>query len=77
MHKIFINANVEYIMGHLRYGHYEGTLHMTDDEFNQFKENPTKYINETDARYDLDLLIDDWEIDDCGDIEMPEWREVE
>lgn len=76
MHKIFIRTNVEYIMGHLKYGYLEGILHMTDDELNQFKENPKKYLKETDAHHNLDLRTE-WDVIDCGDIEMPEWREVE
>lgn len=76
VHKVFIDANVGYIMGHLRYGHFEGTMELTDEEFEEFKADPKKYLNEHD-RDGLDLLIDDWEIDGYGDIEMPEWREVE
>ena len=32
-HKIYINAPVDYIIGHLRYGHYEGEVELTDEEF--------------------------------------------
>ena len=30
MAKYYINANVDYVMGHLRYGHYEGTIDEKD-----------------------------------------------
>lgn len=75
-HKVFIDADVDYIIGHLRYGHFEGTMELTDEEFEEFKIDPKKYLNEHDCD-GLDLLIDDWEVDDYGYIEMPEWRELE
>lgn len=75
-HKIFVNANAEYVMGHLRYGHYEGTLDLTDEEFKEFKENPTDFLNKHDCHYDFEFFIDDWEIDDIGDMESPTWKEI-
>lgn len=73
MKKIYIYAPLEYVAGHLRYGHREGTVSLTDEEFEQFKTNPKGFIYDNDV--ELDLLVDDWEVDDCGAIENVEWSE--
>lgn len=67
MRQVTITANVDYVMGHLRYGHYEGTLELTEEEYEQFRTNPTKFLNEYD--HDLDFILDDYEIDGIGNIE--------
>lgn len=52
MKKILIDAPLEYVAGHLRYGHLEGVIEVPDEEFKKFKENPidflynNKYIDE-------------------------------
>ena len=74
MNKVFINAPVEYLMGYLRYGHYEGTIELTDEEFEEFKKNPISYCNNHDLG--LDILVDDYEIDEIGNIEKIHWREI-
>lgn len=47
---------------------------MTDEEFEQFKENPIDFIYgyECDG---LDLVIDDFEVDDRGPISDVSWEE--
>ena len=64
--KIFINYPVNYIIGHLRYGHKEGIIEMTEKEYEEFQKNPAKWLKEDeDERIsDLELLVDDWEIDE-------------
>lgn len=76
-HKIYINAPVEYVIGHLRYGHYEGEVELTNEEFEKFKENPDKAFYDLDLTDFLDLLIDDFSIDDIGSIDEVNWKEVE
>ena len=75
-HKIYINAPVDYIIGHLRYGHYEGEVELTDEEFKQLKENPIKAFNNLDLIDSLDLLVDDYRVEDIGDINEINWNEV-
>ena len=70
-HKVFINAPVEYLIGHLRYGHYEGTIELTDEEFEEFKKNPADYCNHHNL--DLDILVDDYSIDEIG--ELQNWEQ--
>lgn len=62
--KYFIMAPVDYIIGHLRYGHFEGVVELSDDELIKIKQNPNLL-----REYDLELLVDDWEIDGYGDID--------
>ena len=75
MKKIYIYAPLEYVAGHLRYGHLEGTVNLTDEEFEQFKTNPKDFIYDNDI--ELDLLIDDWRVNDRGPIDCVNWEECE
>ena len=75
MKKILIDAPLEYVAGHLRYGHLEGVIEVPDEEFEKFKENPIDFLYDNEYIDELDLLIDDWEIDDRGPINSIEWSE--
>lgn len=76
MKKVFVDYPVNWIAGHLRYGHKEGSIEMTDEEFEEFKQNPEKWLSDRED-IDLELLVDDWEIDDYdSDIEDVHWEEV-
>lgn len=77
MKKILIDAPLEYVAGHLRYGHLEGVIEVPDEEFEKFKENPDKAFYDLDLTDFLDLLIDDFSIDDIGSIDEVNWKEVE
>lgn len=37
MKKILIDAPLEYVAGHLRYGHLEGVIEVPDEEFENLK----------------------------------------
>lgn len=75
MKKVHIYAPVDYLAGHLRYGHFEGDLELTDEEFEKLKEDPLDFINNEKYYFDLDLIVDDYEIDDRGEIESVDWEE--
>ncbi len=75
MKKILIDAPLEYVAGHLRYGHLEGTITITDEEFEKFKENPIDFLYDNEYTDELDLLVDDWEVDDRGPIDCVNWEE--
>ena len=60
MKKVFVDYPVNWIAGHLRYGHREGSIEMTDEEFEEFKQNPEKWLSDRED-IDLELLVDDWE----------------
>lgn len=75
MHKVLIDAGVEYLVGYLRYGHYEGELEIPDEEWKEFQANPKKWIKDNDGTDGLELLVDDWSIEDKGDIDDVIWKE--
>ena len=60
----------------MRYGHKEGTIKLTDNEFKEFEQNPTKFIVKHNILNELELFIDDYEVDDYGPIESINWEEV-
>ena len=77
MRKVFISHPVGYIVGHLRYGHKEGVIEMTEEEYQDFQDNPEEWLKRTDNDCMLDLIVDDWEVDSYDpDIEDVEWRLV-
>lgn len=76
MKAISVEAYVDYLMGHLRYGHYEGVINMEDDEFEEFKKNPVQWIANNDYKDDLDFKVDDYEIDGIGNIDEVSWSEI-
>ena len=76
MNKVVITALVDYVIGHLRYGHLEGEVELTDEQLELFKKDPAKAIQELDL--DLELVIDDWEVDGYGDpydVQYTIWKE--
>ena len=66
--KVKFDIPLEYVIGHLRYGHKEGILELTEEEFNKLQEDPLSFIYTQDILCDLDLIIDDYEVDDYGGI---------
>lgn len=60
-----IYADLEYLMGHLRYGHIE--LQMDEEEYKEYE----TYTDKEKEEYIMengDLVIDDYEVDDYGPI---------
>lgn len=60
-----IIADVDYVTGHLRYGHYK--LNLSDREYEEYKnlseEDKISWIED-----DGEFIVDDCEIDDIGTI---------
>lgn len=60
-----IVADVDYVCGHLRYGHYE--LNLNEEDYNKYKnlseEDKISWIEE-----EGEFIIDDYEVDDIGTI---------
>lgn len=75
MAKYNINANVDYVMGHLRYGHYEGTIDEKDlpdgITIEDLMEDPS-LIKDYDLTDFLEFIIDDVYIDEIGPITFVE-----
>lgn len=61
--RYYITADLDYIQGHLRYGHLEGTVKLSNEELTQLKKDPN-FAKELD----LETRVDDWEVDDTGDV---------
>jgi len=58
-----VTIPVDYVMGHLRYGHLEGVIEADSVE-------DIKNMDYDEIRDYLDLVVDDYEIDDYGDADL-------
>jgi hypothetical protein len=70
MSKYLVYAPVDYVIGHLRYGHFEAEIEIPEDKLND-----KDWILEA-VREAGDLVIDDYEVDDYGDISIGEMRKI-
>ena len=68
MAKIFIEANLDYVAGYLKYGHKEGVVEIPDKDLEDFKKEPIKYLVKHGLDRDMKVVIDDYEIEDYGSI---------
>lgn len=71
MAKYFVYAPVDYVMGYLRYGHFEGEIEIPDDKIDD-----EEYIISA-IRDEGELIVDDWRVEDYGDIEISEVRKID
>ena len=62
MGKVTLIGDIDYVSGHLRYGHYEVEV----DEL--FVKNSTKQQLKEYLSGNGELIVDDYEIEDHGDI---------
>lgn len=65
-----ITAELDYVAGHLRYGHIE--LELDDKQFEEFKSLSEKEQKEW-LKDEGELIIDDFEVNERGDIVNIEW----
>lgn len=75
MKKFKINAPIDYVMGYLKYGHYEGEIEIPEEDEEKFKQSPLDYLKSNDLIESLDFKVD-VEIEDCGDIYEVNYKEV-
>jgi hypothetical protein len=62
MSKIRVIGNLDYVQGYLKYGHLE--LEIDKEEWSKMsKENQEEYLIDCG-----ELVIDDWEVNDRGDL---------
>ena len=71
MSKYLVYAPVDYVIGHLRYGHFEAEIEIPDDKLND-----KGWILEM-VREEGELIIDDFEVDGYGDIELGEVKKID
>lgn len=75
MRAIKIDAPVDYCAGHLRYGSYTGTVNLSEEEYQRFIEDPIGTLYALDLIQDLSFEVEDYEIDDIGEITDVDWSE--
>lgn len=74
IHRVKIKAPTDYVMGYLRYGHYEGLINLNDEEFKEFEKNPINFLSKNN--FDLHLVVDDYSIEDIGEICDVEYNDL-
>lgn len=62
--KYIVHAGLDYVQGHLRYGHLEGQVELTDEELKKLREDPN-YAKELG----LATEVDDYRIDYVGSVD--------
>lgn len=60
--KFLVTADLDYVMGHLRYGHLEGVIEANSEE--ELK----KMMEEKYFCRKLELVVDNYSVEDYGDI---------
>lgn len=75
--KVKFDISLDYVMGHLRYGHKEGILELTEEEFERLKKDPMNFIDEEDILSNLELIIDDYRVDDYGSPEKVNYEVID
>ena len=69
--KFFVTADVDWVQGYLKYGHMEGTVEVeSEEELEAMIESGT--INDY-----LDLMVDDYRVEDYEDPDRYKWAKIE
>lgn len=77
MKKISVECLYDYVSGYLKYGHLEGELELTDEQFEELKNDPIGFYQQNDYLFeDLKLVIDDCDVEFCGDINEILYKEI-
>ena len=74
IYRVKIKAPTDYIMGYLRYGHYEGLINLNDEEFKEFEKNPINFLSKNN--FDLNFVVDDCRIEDIGNMCYVEYNDL-
>ena len=64
--RVRIKIPVGWMQGHLRYGHLEGELEVSSQE------QLNKLLSDEALMDYLDVVVDDYEVEDYGDLYKPE-----
>lgn len=68
-HKLNVTAETEYVMGRLRSGYYNGGLELSEEDYQIFRKDPLAFLlAHQDLWEDWSFKVDDYEIDDIGDV---------
>ena len=69
--KFNVTADLDWVSGHLRYGHLEGIVDVGSEE------ELDALLETGDIKHYLDLVVDDYEVDDYADPEKYEFMKVD
>lgn len=69
--KVRVVKDCDYVVGHLRYGHLE-----TEVEVNSLEEAQEMFPDNRDSYWNMELVIDDYEVDDYEVSSSPMFFEV-
>lgn len=69
--KFFVTADVDWIMGYLKYGHMEGTVEVESEE--ELK----ALIESGSINNYVDLIVDDYRVEDYETPDRYEWSKIE
>lgn len=70
MKRFRVTQDLGYVMGYLRYGHLEGEFEA------ESKEELMEKLKSGKLRYALELIVDDYSVDDYGDAGDYEIEEI-
>lgn len=77
MAKYNIFATLDYITGYLKYGHLEGDIEIPEEDIKEFENHPINYILNHDLTDYLDLKVDNFEIENRGNIDKVDFTRKE
>ena len=76
-HKLNVTAEAKYVMGHLRSGYYNGDLELSEEDYRIFQKDPLAFLlSHQDLWEDWSFEVDDYEIDDIGDVWQVDFIEI-
>lgn len=77
MKKVSLKCLYNYIDDYLCYGHLEGELELTDEQFKELEKNPEKfYLNEYKLFNSFKIVLDDYDVDLFGSIDKISYKEI-
>lgn len=65
--KVRINIDYDWVSGYLKYGSKEGIVNIPDEEIEEFKKNPRKYIKDHRIEDEIHFVDVTYSIEDYGD----------
>lgn len=69
--KFKVTQDVDYVSGHLRIGHLEGIVEVDNEDILK------QMIESGEIADDLEMVIDDYEVDDYGDVIDTSYKAIE
>lgn len=69
--KFFVTADVDWVMGYLKYGHMEGIVEVESEE------ELENLIDSGSIIHYVDLIVDDYRVEDYEIPDRYEWSKIE